>query len=381
MASIRPFCAVRYNSNQVNLNEVTFTQGEPLPENLSPYHLKHILEPTSSLTARSKFVKYAKSSALLNDWIRREILSIEKKPAYYIYEQRFKDYLGREKVRTNLLCLLKIEEYGKGNIYPHEQVVSSKIDDRVRLLESAGTHFEPIMGLYDDTNGLIEQTLNQADKKRVICFSDEIEHRIYEIDVPIASLFEGKEIWIADGHHRYESALKFQLSLPFRQKERPTDYIFANLVSLGDPGLCVYPLHLLYSLSEEKVWELFSSLELSPCDPKGFENLFSEKKHQNSNEAGIVFPTKGYFIVAHLKESIHKYISQLPLPIDYLYSYDELIQGVRDGGIAIFMPYLSSTHLLDCIVQKKQMRPKTTCFVPKLRSGLLFWSFLEETGF
>src|SRR5262249_30903081 len=175
-------------------------------------------------------------------------------PPLYVYEQRFS--IGdRSYTRTSLLSRVRLEPWDAGVILPHERTLAKPKDDRLRLTRACAATLSPIMSLYDDPDGQITAILTKVRKgKPRIAFTDERGevHRFWlvtdqKVAAALADLFAPRQLYIADGHHRYETALAYRDEVrELRQELDPEDAVNFTLMGLSaieDPALLVLPTH------------------------------------------------------------------------------------------------------------------------------------------
>ncbi len=262
MATIVPFKAVRYNPLKVDdLSAVVTPPYDVISiEAQKAYYARHLYnviriilgEQLGTDTERNN--KYTRSKKYLHQWINEGVLMQEPKPAIYPYIQRYL-YLGKERVRRGFFALLKLAEFGEeGGIFPHEITLSKPKADRLNLLRTTRTHTEPIFVLYDDSKGEIEKCLTPSRcKESVITLKDETGdyHQVWIVDDEkvikgITETMSASSIFIADGHHRYETALRFKTELSLSPNSRlRCDYILTYFVNAEDEGLTILPAHRL----------------------------------------------------------------------------------------------------------------------------------------
>lgn len=196
---------------------------------------------------------YTRAKEYFADLVSKEVLIQDEKPNLYLYEQEFK--IGRKKFRRlGLICRVKIEEYSNRVILPHEATLKKPKEDRFNLIKSTGLNICPVFGLYEDS----DKKISRYFKKITLCepfvkFTDEyqITHTLWKISFSteieeIGQMFGEKKVLLADGHHRYEVALKYKKYLEDSglQKE-DLNYTLFCLTSMEDPGLVILPIHRL----------------------------------------------------------------------------------------------------------------------------------------
>ena len=196
---------------------------------------------------------YAVASDVLKAWEDKGILMREAKPALYVYEEEFTAYGNRNSIK-GLICRLKVEEFSKGVVLPHEFTLSKAKEDRLNLMKATNCNFSQIYGLYMDEEHTSLSTIDALSKGAPdMEFTDEdnITHRMWIVtdEETIAKLvtdFDDRKIYIADGHHRYETALNYRnycREQGISKEGDAQDYQMIFLCDMGHPGLVVFPTH------------------------------------------------------------------------------------------------------------------------------------------
>jgi uncharacterized protein (DUF1015 family) len=251
---IKPFSALTYNSSRVGLYDEVVAP---------PYDLID-KEQQEELYARSPFNvirlelnrdsdPYASAAATLKSWRAEGILTSSARPALYHYTQVFEDH-GRERKRTGIIARVKLEEFSSGRILPHERTFPKAKEDRLRLLEATGVNVSSIFGLYPSQDQRLGSLMQEvAMRPPVMTARDRLgisnEVRLIEQPEEIAVVqeaLEAAQILIADGHHRYETALEYRRRRARENSStapQPFDYVMMTLVAFDDPGLVILPTH------------------------------------------------------------------------------------------------------------------------------------------
>ena len=260
MADIIPFRGLRYNPEKIsNLASVVTPPYDIIdesaqaryyaenPANVIRLELGLIFPQDSSSNNR-----YTRAAQYLEKWQEDQTLLAEEKAALYLYQQEF-NFRGEKVVRTGFVCGLKLEPYEKGNILPHEETLSKPKADRLQLMRATNSNFSSIFGLYSDEQKEAEQLLlaevkEQAPDINIIDEAGET-HKIWmikneELIERIVALLADRPVYIADGHHRYETALEYYHEMK-EQGLQGYDYVMATLVNVFDEGLVVLPTHRL----------------------------------------------------------------------------------------------------------------------------------------
>ncbi|MGE5391940.1 MAG: DUF1015 domain-containing protein [Deltaproteobacteria bacterium] len=258
MTTIVPFSGLRYNQKKINSVIKVFTPPYDIideaaqaryyadnPVNVIRLELGLIFPEDTPANNR-----YTRAAQYLQKWMEDQTLKAEDKPSLYLYQQDF-EIKGERLIRTGLLCGLKVEPYAKGNILPHEETLSKPKADRLSLMRTTHSNFSSIFGLYSDEKKSIETALRTDIKDRApdISMVDEAGelHQIWVISdekivAKVVKAMSENKIYIADGHHRYETALAYSEEMD-EQGKPGYDYVMATLVNLYDEGLVVLPTH------------------------------------------------------------------------------------------------------------------------------------------
>ncbi len=227
MAEIVPFKGLFYDLQRVGGLERVI--GPPYdvigPEEqaalyaASPYNYVRIMLNRAEPNDNEENNAYTRAASALQTWLADGILREDEAPALYIYQQAFDDPLGGKRLtRTGLLCALKLEPYSAGVVLPHEETRKHAKEDRLRLMRATQANPEPIFGLYEDPQGVAARTLNAQTTERppdLSAMVDGEDHLLWRIEDPEAisalqQFMQERRIWIADGHHRYETALTYR---------------------------------------------------------------------------------------------------------------------------------------------------------------------------
>lgn len=277
MADIMPFIGLRYNGDRIpNLASVMTPPYDIIDEkaqaryyaentfNVIRLELGLIFPDDTDQNSR-----YTRAKKYLDKWIEDEILAAEAKPALYFYQQEFEGPQGRL-LRNGFICGLKVEEYSQGNILPHEETLSKPKADRLKLMHATQSNFSSIFGLFNDPEKAIDNALLAAieNKEPDIEILDEANeyHRIWVITNEktvafVVNAIKELKIYIADGHHRYETALTYAQEMK-QAGESGYDYVMTTLVNLHDDGLVILPTHrVVGNIKKFKLESLLNSLE------------------------------------------------------------------------------------------------------------------------
>jgi uncharacterized protein (DUF1015 family) len=265
MAEIHPFHALRYDTIKVKLDEVLTQPYDKITPAMqeryyaaSPYNLIAIEKGQTFPDDSTENNVYTRAGKKLNDWITQKILVQDKSPAIYVYSQEYMvPGTNTRKVRIGFIALGRLEDYSAKIIFPHERTLTAPKADRMELLRHTHVQTGQLFMLYDDRARTIDAYLEEiARTPTEIELRDEfgVTHRLWPADDAacirrIQTAMSDKKIIIADGHHRYETALNFRNEC--RAKLGKTDpqaaYEFAMMTFINSHsrGLTILPTHRL----------------------------------------------------------------------------------------------------------------------------------------
>ncbi len=259
MADVRPLPGIRYANEREIASLVAPPYDVISPEEQARYYELHPENVIRLELGRDQpgddqlDNRYTRAAETFAEWRLNGIMA-QDTPSLYIYEQRF-TASGAEYRRTSLLARVRLEPWEAGVVLPHERTLAKPKDDRLKLMRACAATLSPIMALYDDPDGQIAAILTKARKgKPRLAFTDERgdEHRLWlvadqKVAATLAGLFAPRQIYIADGHHRYETALAYRDEVrEMRQEldsEDAVNFTLMGLSAIEDPGLLVLPTH------------------------------------------------------------------------------------------------------------------------------------------
>lgn len=415
----RPFRAWRYNASRVPLSRVLAPPYDVISpaerESLyaaSPYNVVRLI-----LGKEPNF--YELAAAHWEAWSEEGILVQEEKPAFYLYEQSFRHpWDSRPMRRLALAGILKLGT--EGSVLPHEATFAAPKKDRLQLLEKTETNLSPIFGLHPDPDGMVSEIGGLYRNSPPAFEAEDLQktaHRVWRIESEpdqrkIRELLSGTKILIADGHHRYETAVEYRRKRREESPglgEAPFDFVMMALAAFEDEGLLVLPTHRMIRGLGAEAKEKFLGEAPRYFDfmPVPEEKLFPELLGRPAEEKvfGAHLGKEGNFLL-RLKDSgrvrpllppgkpelwyeletnlLTSFVFQVlwglaagetEKCLEYTRASEEAAARVRTGGAeAAFLlrPPAIST-VLELAVQGERMPEKTTYFYPKLASGLFFY--------
>lgn len=211
--------------------------------------------------------KYANAAALLAAWRHEGVLVRDEQAAFYRYDQTFEPPGGGAKLtRKGLLALVRLVPFSDKIVLPHERTLSGPKEDRLKLFRSTRTNLSPGFMLYRDPQRVLDAPLSQAETIAQFATKDGIEHQLSKISAPnaVRAIIEhvrNSQLLIADGHHRYETALRYagevSAAVPNAQASAEHRYFMVFLCNGDDPNLVVFPTHRLVHSLPSFDWESF----------------------------------------------------------------------------------------------------------------------------
>lgn len=430
MATIIPFRGVRYNP--VKVGDVTNVVTPPYDvidaDAQKAYHEKH---PNNVIRLELGYKydddteinnRYTRAAETFNVWKVEGVLKHDTKPTLYLYEQEF-EVRGEKKIRSGFISGVQVEEYSTGVVLPHEQTLPKHKADRLELMRASLANFSPIFGLYSDPENTIDDALKAAKGGRNadidVVDNTGVINRLWAIDDEstvqnVLDVMSDKKIFIADGHHRYETALNFA-------KEKAADghpeynYIMMTMVNLYDKGLVVFPTHRLVNnvddLNLEKmVNDLSEDFEVKTL-PAGtvlddFLTKLEETGQQmpslglyGQDKTFYILKLKSFELIKEIGEGsqalkkldvsvLHNLILEKFMGIgseqranesNLTYTRDEdyAIKAVDDGSyqLCFFMNPTKVEEVTQIAEGGEKMPQKSTYFYPKIVTGLVINDF------
>ena len=272
MADIQAFRALRYDLSRVgNLSDVVappydVIDGE-FQEQLYARHDNNVVRLILNQQQDGEDVqlRYRRAAKFLKDWVRTGILQQDIESTIYVYHQTF-TVDGQEITRRGFLSRVRLEKFGEGQIYPHEETHAKAKTDRLNLTTECQANLSPIFGIFPDAENQLQTVLEEGIQDRTpIVASDHlgVKHSMWRVtDTGVlskaAELMGPRPIYIADGHHRYETACNYrdQIAADYRESnpddqtelpaDHPANYVLMMNISMDDPGMIVLPTHRLF---------------------------------------------------------------------------------------------------------------------------------------
>jgi len=366
---------------------------------LSPYNLVRIILGERKPGDSEKDNVYTRAAGWLNDWIASGVLARDGQPGLFPYFQEFTvPDTGERLVRKGFIGLGAVEDYSTGVVHRHEQTLSGPKKDRMELLRHTHAHFGQIFMLYPDPAGAIDALLDEAARGPALTeVTDEYGavHRLWKVadTSQIEHLMADKKLLIADGHHRYETALAFRNDNPGLAG---ADRVMMTFVNMHSPGLKILATHRLVSGLPQGFADEFLR---KAADYFRVEEIDSVGRLQQAWTAGAQRSIIGAALGAHLflledrtahgeldVRVLHERLLGKVLGIGeeavrdekhlrYIRGIDAAVEEARSGAaqIAFLLKPTSIQQVADTSFGGGVMPQKSTDFYPKLLSGLTIY--------
>ena len=281
MANVQPFHGLRYNLEQIgDLSavisppyDVISAAEQFLYHHSSPYNVIRLEFGEERPEDSPGDSKYTRAATTLAGWLRDGVLIREERPAFYLVEHRF-PYQDSVRSRFSLIARVRLEDLSSGRIRPHEMTMRGPGEDRLRLLKSCHANFSPIMGLFRHQGAgilsLFPNTINKPALRAVDNYG--VAYSMWMVTdekavARVSAFFANKTLYIADGHHRYETALAYQqeqrAACPSYTGEEAFNFVMMTLTDADDPNLIMLPTHrLVRGLNPERLAQLKEELSV-----------------------------------------------------------------------------------------------------------------------
>lgn len=428
MADVRPLNGIRYAPTAVSdLAQVITPPFDVISEEAqeryytrNPYNVIRL--ELGKITPEDTTLdnRYTRAATALAEWRLAGVLRQEEVPTYYAYRQIFK-HGGQTYQRTSLIARVRLEPWEEHVVLRHEFTRKKDKDDRLQLMRACAANLSPIMSMYNDPQGRMRRLLGEHLQQPEVHVTDEAgeEHLLQPVTDPsqleqIQSFFAERQLYIADGHHRYETALNYRNELLTMRHELSRDdaanFVMMALVDLDDPGMLVLPTHRLFSdlnpdvlanlnsvslgryldvrelthVDEDTLQELARAGESAPSfvlmmNQRGWLLSLNEAGQQRMATAGHSAAWRALDVaIAHtliLEDLLNLQPADLTAGQHVRYTHDEqeVLKAVREdqAQAALFLNATRVRQICDIADADDQMPQKSTYFYPKLITGLV----------
>ena len=436
MAEIIEFGAMHYNPAKVpNLSRVVCPPYDMIDDEMKknleeqdPYNYVSVILPDGDGDE-----KYRSAMHRMFGWLLRDIMVIDSDPGYYVYEQTF-NFDGEQYTRHGVVGLLKLEEEYGATVKPHEKTFNEFIEDRYALLNETQSSLESIFFVYKDQQNAIKQDIESNAAGDAIVFeatdAEGTLHKLYRVKpeaaAKIRAFFATQPVYIADGHHRYETARKYmterkaELGPKYTGKEA-FNYLMGVFFNVYDPGIKILPTHrlikqmnfspidLLKNLGNQyKIAAMdFTDARMERAARIKMRKMLTQYKTAGKKAFGVVFkriPNKFFLMI--LKDDVNvniagtvsedlKSLDVMMLEktilepyfkissenedkqIFYVRGDNKAFEMVKSGEyeVAFILNPVNPVNVVKIADNSEEMPHKSTDFFPKLLSGLVVYSF------
>lgn len=433
MADVRAFRGYRYDLGTVgalsNVIAPPYDVIDPaLQQKLydsSPYNAIRVEltkdEPDDNDTSN----KYTRAAGTLKSWLDDAAVRQDTSRNLYVYEQQF-TVEGKSYTRRGFLARVRLEPFGTGNIFPHEQTMSGPKADRLKLYNATNFNISPVFGLYPDESGEVFAKLEKATRLQPPVEAKDhlgVLNRLWVVNdqtiiSTVIGLMGAKPVFIADGHHRYETGLKYLEEHKAKgevvDNESAANFTMMMLVGMSDPGLIILPTHRLVSgipaidaatlqkaLQPEfeilntygNSAECWQDVELDGSqfcfgfgtvedgkwtvarlrNPKVMDDLAADQS-DDWRSLGVSILHK-----LVLDQIVAKRIGGTPA-CQYVHLIREVDDVVSTKGcqLACLVPPATMDHVESIAGNREKMPPKSTYFYPKIVTGMVYHSLKKE---
>lgn len=422
MPELKAFCAIRYKSARLDgdLSTVLAPPYDVLDDtdkrsllarcarNIVAIDLPHLPPKSAGPEAA-----YRESADTLNQWLEDGTLARDNVPALYLYHQTF-EHVGQKHTRKTFVARVRLEPFHSGSILPHEKTFGGPKEDRLALMKATKCQLSPLFGLYSDPQAIVKQTLAPtADgKPDAIGTVDGVTSRAWVVNDSavidkVCTAMADRRIYIADGHHRYETALMYRdfvteengSTLP---EEHPANYVMFVLADMNDPGCLILPYNrVALGIDTETLLEAWNdgvvtAATTAQADMVLFDGTseretpvqFSNRamlKTLEPNEVAAWYELDYAYLHRYLiDELLAQYLRTNPTPsggptmatpnIQYVKSVEDAKRVAKESkGVALLTKATPMRHLRAVSEAGGLMPQKSTYFYPKLATGITMY--------
>lgn len=419
MAEVKPFKALRFDiENAGSIDKLVCPPYDIISEEQRKAYIAENENNIIRLELPRGDNPYEQAHKTLEKWIADGILKEDGQDSVYIYEEEFEAY-GEHKKFKGCIARVKLEEFSKGIVLPHEETLSKAKQDRFELMKATNCNFSQIYSLYMDREHTVRKKLDElsAEEPRIeIEDADGVIHRLWIVTdekdtAMICSEFADKKLYIADGHHRYETALNYRNYC--RENgigNGGEDYVMMMLVDMEHEGLVVFPTHrIVRDLKDFDPQKIIKACEkyFDVCEMDNIKtmeaqlrNLYEKGKKafgfycgeskwtqlvlKDMDTINRLLPEKSQAIRSLDVTVLHTLVLEKLFGIDaenmanqtnltYTRSFDEAIESVNRGKAqcAFILNPTRVTEIRDVASAGEKMPQKSTYFYPKLITGLV----------
>jgi uncharacterized protein (DUF1015 family) len=422
MAHVSAFRAHRYDLGRVGaLSGVVAPPYDVIDDRLqqalydrSPYNVIRLELNKSQAGDTDVTNRYTRTAGFMRDWLAEGVIKQDTARSFYVLHQEY-EVEGERFTRRGFFARVRLEPFGQGSVYAHEETMSGPKADRLNVLRATGMNLSPVFGLFPDESNEVQQALDVAVGRALPLEATDhlgVVSRLWpvveqQVISKITGLMGPKPVFIADGHHRYETGLKFleerRAAGEVPTADSPQNFILMNLVGMSDPGLRILPTHRLVSgyagLDARALRERLSGqFSFEPCESAA-DAWDRIQMDGSQNVLGVGTSADGRWqigrftgeaLMATLAKEHSRDWQGLGVAILHVAvlnhllggsptcQYVHLLKEVEDAAttkscdLAVLVPPATMGHVERISRNLEKMPPKSTYFYPKLLSGLVF---------
>jgi len=437
MAKIFPFKGIMYNKKVID--KMTKVMAPPYdvisPEDQEKFYSTHPYNVIRLILGKEfpgdneSNNKYVRSEKFFESWLKHGLLEEDVEPCLYVYEQIYKNE-GKILKRLGFLSLLRLEDFDRGKVLPHEETFPKHKMDRLELKRICSANFDSIFAIFSDEKLYVEKILKKYSRRKPhisVKDGNQVTHNLWRIDHKgdikrIIKFMSDRTVFIADGHHRYEASLKYRDEMKDKYQkftgEELYNHVIMYLTHIEGKGLSVFPIHrvirnipdLDVAILEEAIKEYFEVEDITftkrgePAARKKLLKLMKKAKEEE-HAIGMLLEGLNKYCLLKLKEEkivdkfakddkpkewrrldvtvLHAIIISHILGIRdqsstngqilYIKDDESAAKKVLDGEcqLAFFLNPTKVSQIIKIANEKEKMPQKSTYFYPKLLSGLL----------
>lgn len=424
---IKPLNAILYNQDKVNQSDVIAPPYDVITDSYreelaskSEYNFVNLILPEGSKDVNDENNCYQKANKTFHQWLEEEVLVKNQKPCILYIVQNY-EMNGKKITRKGFIARNRIEDFSTGNILPHEYTMSGPKEDRLNLTKACKSNFSQIFMVYSDKEKRIENAVDLTVKPFIDVTDDfGVQNVVYKIEDEkmielIQDTLKDKTLLIADGHHRYETALNYSKFINSSDENHPSKYVMSYFTNLED-DLLIFPTHRIiqkwvepyvllekikkYFDVEEYIFDGKTKVEMKQ---KLLANIEIEAKKQIT--MGLYMKNVNKFYLLKLRENVDSILNEYKVPevlktldlivlhkvliskeLGYtdeeqmaqdgiLYikqeseAFDMIDMGKAEASFIMAYPNIQDIHRIS--EAGERMPQKSTYFYPKLLSGIV----------
>ena len=429
---IKPFAGFRYNLEKIgSLDDVVAPPYDVIDESFQdelyrrhPNNVVRLILDKIFPTDCEADNRYTRTAKTLEVWKKNDVLRQEERPALYVYHQIY-EAEGKKHLRKGFMCGCRAVPFGYGMVYPHEITMSGPKLDRLMLTTACKMNFSQIFGLYPDdeqsVQSVLENALVQGKYTESARATDHlgVVHKMWVVEdeetiKQVVAAMAPKPIFIADGHHRYETACNYRMQIDdmgLLHSEHPANYVLMVCIAMDDPGLIVMPTHRLFPglpmLTSKELTSTLSACFRLETVGKGADDAQKvwqriEQEHRQ-DAIGLYTPKDETWSLTSLTEEgkarmdeiaqdhhpewrelgvslLHRLIVETLLAVPeppkptYVHLVNEVMTELQTGNysLAALVKPATVEHIRTLSLLGDRMPAKSTYFYPKLIAGFVF---------